>query len=291
MRYADIITLYKNKGDHSNFNNCYGTSLLGIVGRLFACIILHVLQILADGICPESQCSFHCRGLTVDMVFSLHWLWEMCREWAQPLYRTFMDLTRAFGLMSGDTIQDAATGWLSIEDLLAWWGPSMTAWCVLYSLMETCLLVWSKGWSQTRLCACSNPLHHLLCFTLKPSLWVICRWCVPPLQIWWLPLWHLKVMCQDEDWDSGNWRLVVCRWHSHGVSLVGQALGAGGQVLRCLWVLCLAVGQGRVQITGQATPAPLCMAVSGGGLEIVSFSAWAPLLQVPCHWMWNSASA
>ena len=43
MKDANIITLYKKKGDHSNCNNYCGISLLSAIGKLFAHIILHRL--------------------------------------------------------------------------------------------------------------------------------------------------------------------------------------------------------------------------------------------------------
>ena len=51
MKDSNIITLYK--GDCSNCNNYHGISLLSVIGKMFACIILHRLQILADRIYPE----------------------------------------------------------------------------------------------------------------------------------------------------------------------------------------------------------------------------------------------
>ena len=35
MRDAKTVTLFKNKGDHSNFNNYCGISLLSIVGKVY----------------------------------------------------------------------------------------------------------------------------------------------------------------------------------------------------------------------------------------------------------------
>ena len=40
MRYADIVTLHKNKDDRSDCNNYRGISLLSIVGKLFARIVI-----------------------------------------------------------------------------------------------------------------------------------------------------------------------------------------------------------------------------------------------------------
>ena len=59
MRGANIVTLYKNKGDRSDCNNYYrGISLLSIVGKLFARITLKRLQVLAERVYPKSQCGF-----------------------------------------------------------------------------------------------------------------------------------------------------------------------------------------------------------------------------------------
>ena len=52
MRDANIITLYKNKGDHCNCNNYHSILLLSIIGKLFV-HILHRLQILTDRVYPE----------------------------------------------------------------------------------------------------------------------------------------------------------------------------------------------------------------------------------------------
>ena len=183
IRDANIITLYKNKGDHSNCNNYYSISLLRIVGKLFVHINLHRMQILADRIYPETQCGFHSKRSIVDMIFSLHRLQEKCREQNQPLYLAFIDLTKAFDLVSRD----------GLFKMLPLIGCPSKLLSIVRSfhdgLMNTVQFDGDMSakfrvkWSQTRLHTCSIPLLNILCFTLKACLQVINRWCIPPLQI------------------------------------------------------------------------------------------------------------
>lgn len=58
MRDAKIITLYKNKGDHSDSNNYHGRFLLSVLGKAFARVILNRLQLLGELVYPEAQCGF-----------------------------------------------------------------------------------------------------------------------------------------------------------------------------------------------------------------------------------------
>ncbi|XP_047485879.1 uncharacterized protein LOC125036961 [Penaeus chinensis] len=57
MRDTKIVTLYKNKGERSDCNNYRGISLLSIVGKVYARVLLVRLQNLAERVYPESQYS------------------------------------------------------------------------------------------------------------------------------------------------------------------------------------------------------------------------------------------
>ena len=94
------MTLYKNKGDSSAGQRYRRISLLSILGKALARIILKRLQILAERVYPKSQCGFRTGRSTNDMIFSLRQLQEKCREQRQPLYIAFIDLTKAFDLVS-----------------------------------------------------------------------------------------------------------------------------------------------------------------------------------------------
>jgi len=77
-----------------------GVSLLSVVGKVFARVVLSRLQQIADRVYPESQCGFRSARSTIDMVFSVRQLQEKCREQNQPLFMAFIDLTKAFDLVS-----------------------------------------------------------------------------------------------------------------------------------------------------------------------------------------------
>ncbi|PFX11947.1 LINE-1 retrotransposable element ORF2 protein [Stylophora pistillata] len=102
MMDSIISTLYKNKGDRNHRNNYRGISLLCIAGKLFARVAFYRLQNIAERVYAESQCGFRSNRLTVDMIFSLRQLQEKCKEQQQPLYIAFIDLTKAFDLVSRD---------------------------------------------------------------------------------------------------------------------------------------------------------------------------------------------
>ncbi len=58
MKDSVIVTQYKNKGDRSDCNNRRGISLMSIVGKCFARVVLMRLQKIAERVYPESQCGF-----------------------------------------------------------------------------------------------------------------------------------------------------------------------------------------------------------------------------------------
>ena len=59
-------------------------------------VALTKLQILAERTLPGYQCGFR----TIDMIFSVRQLREKCREQRRPLFIVFIDLTKAFNLVS-----------------------------------------------------------------------------------------------------------------------------------------------------------------------------------------------
>ncbi|BHF84221.1 hypothetical protein SprV_0902737100 [Sparganum proliferum] len=94
---ATSVHLYKRKGNRQVCDNHRGISLLNIVGKIFARILLNRLNNhLEQGLLPESQCGFRRHRGTTDMIFAARQLQEKCHEMRAHLYSTFVDSTKAF---------------------------------------------------------------------------------------------------------------------------------------------------------------------------------------------------
>ena len=95
---ADLVHLYKNKGDAKCCDNHRGISLLCIAGKIYARLLLNrlVKHIKAIRLIPESQCGFEAGRSTIDPCFALRQLQEKCWHHSRDLYLLFVDLTKAF---------------------------------------------------------------------------------------------------------------------------------------------------------------------------------------------------
>ena len=116
MRDSNIITRCKNKDNPSNCINYHGISLLSIIGKLFVCIILHRLQILADRIYPESQCGFHFKKVNYRHdILPLPTAREVQRSEPATLFCLYRPDQGIWTCEQRWPIQDATTNWLSTK--------------------------------------------------------------------------------------------------------------------------------------------------------------------------------
>ena len=105
MKDAEIVTIYKRKGDKSECGNYRGISLLSIAGKILARIMLNRLtKCIVDRVLPESQCGFRAGRGTIDMIFAVRQVLEKAREQNRDLYLMFVDLTKAFDSVNRDAL-------------------------------------------------------------------------------------------------------------------------------------------------------------------------------------------
>ncbi|BHF67574.1 hypothetical protein SprV_0301060100 [Sparganum proliferum] len=100
---ATIVHLYKSKENRQICDNHRGISLLNIVGKFFARVLLNRLNHhLEQGLLSVSQCGFRRhRGIT-DMISTSRQLQEKRQEMRTHLYSTFVDLTKVFDTVNRD---------------------------------------------------------------------------------------------------------------------------------------------------------------------------------------------
>ena len=100
---ANITVLFK-KGDRSLCNNYRGISLLSIVGKVFADIILQRLHILAERVYAESQSGYRKGRSTIDGIFTLRQVMGKSREHQKDLHIAFIDFTKAFDCVNRELL-------------------------------------------------------------------------------------------------------------------------------------------------------------------------------------------
>ena len=91
----NIAILFK-KGDRRQCGNYRGISLLSVVGKLIADMILQRLSTLTGNVYPESQQGYRAGRGTIDGIFTVRQLMEKSREQHCNLYIAFIDFTKAF---------------------------------------------------------------------------------------------------------------------------------------------------------------------------------------------------
>src|SRR5678815_1650706 len=95
-RRAVIVPLYKGKGEKGNCRNYRGISLLSVVGKVYAGILVERVRRVTEGLISEEQGAFRSGRGCVDQIFTLKQMIENMREKKNKLYLGFMDLQQAY---------------------------------------------------------------------------------------------------------------------------------------------------------------------------------------------------
>ena len=99
-----VVLLWKGKGDHQDCNNYRGVTLLSVLGKFFAQIILdRVRHRLLEQHRPEQSC-FTPKRSTMDPILALRILTECSGEFWQGLLAAYVDLHNAFDSVNWDAL-------------------------------------------------------------------------------------------------------------------------------------------------------------------------------------------
>ena len=93
-----IRPIYKNNGDSKSPENYRPITILSWFGKLFTSILNARLNkfLNAHNILEENQAGFHAGYSTMDQIFVLHALTEIAKAQKKKLFRSFIDLSKAF---------------------------------------------------------------------------------------------------------------------------------------------------------------------------------------------------
>ena len=95
-RDAFVVPVPK-KGDLRDCNNNRGISLLDVVGKVFARVMMSRLQIVGEeSVFEDSQAGFRALRQCMDMIFSCRQLVEKVLEHQDKVYLMFIDLNKAY---------------------------------------------------------------------------------------------------------------------------------------------------------------------------------------------------
>lgn len=91
-----VIVSIPKRGDLYVCDNWHGISLLDVVDKLCARLMLQRLQRIGEGILPDSQYGFRKGRGCVDMIFAARQLFGKIREHNDSLFVLFVDLEKAY---------------------------------------------------------------------------------------------------------------------------------------------------------------------------------------------------
>ena len=95
-RSTGIVPLYKGKGERSECDNYTGISLLSVVGKIYAGILINRVRIETGGLINVEQESIRAERVCVDQIFTLKQIGKKVREKKRRVYVGFIDFEKAY---------------------------------------------------------------------------------------------------------------------------------------------------------------------------------------------------
>ena len=94
-RSAVFVPLYKGKGERTEYNNYKGITLLSVVGKIYAGILVDRGRKVTGAFIDDEQGGFRSGSGCVDQIFTLKLIGENTREKKRRVYVGFIDLEKA----------------------------------------------------------------------------------------------------------------------------------------------------------------------------------------------------
>ena len=89
------VRLYKGKGERTVCKNYSGISLLSVVGKMYAEILVDRVRRVFGGLIDDEEVGFRAKRGCVDQIFALKQIGEKVQEKKSRVYVGFIDLEQA----------------------------------------------------------------------------------------------------------------------------------------------------------------------------------------------------
>jgi len=101
---AVIVPLYKGKGERSECKNYRGISLLSVVGKVYARVLMERVRRITEGLMDDEQGGFRKGRGCVDQIFAVKQVCEKVLEKGKNVYLGFMDLEKAYDRVNREAL-------------------------------------------------------------------------------------------------------------------------------------------------------------------------------------------
>lgn len=103
-RFSVITAIYKRKGPKDSPGNYRGISLLSIVGKVYASILLHRVSEQIEPQLHEAQCGFRKGRGTSDAMYTLRSLESTCKRHGACMAKAYIDFTKAYDCINREAL-------------------------------------------------------------------------------------------------------------------------------------------------------------------------------------------
>ena len=103
-RYAVIVPVYKCKGESTECKDYRGISLLSVVGKIYAGILIDRVRRVTRDLIDYEEGGFRVGRECVDQIFILKQISEKAREKKRRVYEGFINLEKAYDKVNREAL-------------------------------------------------------------------------------------------------------------------------------------------------------------------------------------------
>ena len=106
-----LFQLHKGKGERTEYKNYRSISLVSVVGKIYAGILVDRDSRVTGGLIDDEQRVFRAESGCVDQIFTLKQIGEKAREKKRRVYVGFLDLEKVYDRVNREALWQVLKIW------------------------------------------------------------------------------------------------------------------------------------------------------------------------------------